>query len=148
LFSPPGWAAAVSPPWRPAAQPLLFRPTGDEKADFGGISVAFRSHFEGAGGPGTVTPQTFAQESLTLRDQVAVPERTVLVRQADQVTVSVGTRGTPGRDQQQERQQAPGLRLAGQQAYEQAPQPYRLGREIVAGERVARARRVALGEIR
>jgi hypothetical protein len=78
-------------------------------------------------------------------DLLAVPERPVLVGQQDELSRRRGARRAPGFLQQHEGEQAHGLGLR-QQLDQQAPEPNRLARQVVARERLARRREVALVE--
>ena len=85
-------------------------------------------------------------QDVSLGDQVAIPQRAVLVGEPDEFP-GLGRPGRPARlDQQHQREQAEDLWLVRHQAGEEPAEPDRLGREILPGEPAARGRRVALVE--
>ena len=90
--------------------------------------------------------QALPDEGLALGDQRAVPARPVLVGEQHQRAVR-GRAGRPPRlGEQHQREQPEHLGLVRHELGQQPPEPDRLGAQVGAGQRLARARRVALVE--
>ena len=98
-------------------------------------------------GPGRSRRRQRRTSRLALGDQRAVPPGAVLVGEQHELAVAASVRAAR-RDsvEQHQREQAQRLGLVRHQLDEQAAEPDRLGAQVVADERVARAGRVALVE--
>ncbi len=95
---------------------------------------------------GSAHPQGTLDERSPLLDLPAVPLRSILVGEQDQVARGAHPRITTSVLEQHEGEEAERLGLSRHQVRQHAAKAYRLRRELAAHERVARARRVPLVE--
>ena len=90
--------------------------------------------------------QRALDERQRLADHGAVPAFAILVLEQHELAVAARAGGAPRVLQQHQREQAGRLRLGGEQRVHDARETDRLGGEVLAHERVAAGRRVALVE--
>ena len=90
--------------------------------------------------------QRAVDERQRLADHRAVPALAVLLLEQHEVAVGADPRRAPRVVEEHQREQARRLRLVGQQQVDDPREPDRLRREVLAHDRVARGRGVALVE--
>ena len=93
-----------------------------------------------------VASQARSHERLTLGDEVAIPQDSLLVSEQDHLARVVTARRTARFHEQHQRQQTHHFGLAGHQDVEQSPEAEGFSRQVLAHQRGPRARGVPLIE--
>ncbi len=93
-----------------------------------------------------VARERLGDQRHALGDRLPVPERPILLRERDQLAARAGPRRPPGVGEEDQREQAADLAVAGQQAAQQARQPQRLAGELAALQLGSAARGIPLVE--
>src|SRR5262249_53008647 len=96
--------------------------------------------------PGPAEAQRPIEVRLALVDLGAIPARTVLVLEQNELAGRPGPSLAPGVVEEHEREKPERLWFVGHQLDEDAPEPDRLGRQLAPHERVAGGGAVALVE--